>query len=103
MLDKFLKYLIYKYPTNYRITLRQFKKATDRDLVAQIAFNQNTATIDIVHWNRSERKKLHSLAHEYKHAIDGPKKTKGPDWEREIAAEYFATAAVKEFLKEGKR
>lgn len=100
MLDKFLDYLQKNYPCKYQIELRQFKKATDRTLVAQIGFNGNVATIDIVHWNRSKNKKLHSLAHEYKHALDGPSKTKGPDWEREIAAEYFAEKVVLKFLKE---
>jgi Zn-dependent peptidase ImmA (M78 family) len=102
LLDNFLTYLKINYPCNYEVKLAQYKKAKDKDLVGQIGFTGNTAQIDIIHWNRSLNKKLHTLAHEYKHALDGPKQSSGTDWEREISAEFFADKTVKEFLKSTK-
>lgn len=107
--NKFYTFLKANYPVNIAVELKTFESTSIKGFCDQIQLhNNNSAIIYLVYGNKPQKEILHTLAHEYKHAMQyqthGLSKKEdlgfnGVDWGREIEANHFADKAIQEFKK----
>lgn len=104
--NKFYNFLKTKYPVSLPVELNLFETSTTKNFEDQIHLHTDkTAIIYLVYGNKPQKEILHTLAHEWCHALQYDRKevfnrnADGVDWEKEFQATFFAEKALQEFKK----